>query len=75
MRLRDKLDRLMGCAPVKKMVVLKTATCVMSAEVRRHHKSWRSTREKPTTSAVAPFELLHEIHERVDPGFGKRVID
>src|SRR5688572_3351051 len=58
----------------RKMVVLKTATCVTIADVNTHQASCRSTRQ-PTTSSVAPFEVLHESCERVDPRFGEGIID
>src|SRR5687768_3901510 len=56
------------------MVVLKTATCVTTAEVNRHQASCRSTRQ-PTTSSATPFEFLHEIDERVDACFRKGIVD
>src|SRR5688572_27673825 len=58
----------------RKIVVLKTATCVTRADANRHQASCRSTRQ-PITSPVAPFEVLHETGERVDARFGERVVD
>src|SRR5688572_22483428 len=58
----------------RKIVVLKTATCVTRADANRHHASCRSTRQ-PTTSLVTPFELLHEIREYGNPLFGECIVD
>src|SRR5688572_33120347 len=58
----------------RKIVVLKTATCVTRADANRHHVSCRSTRQ-PTTSPVTPFELLHEIREYGNPLFGECIVD
>src|SRR5262245_12256070 len=58
----------------RKIVVLKTATCVTRAEVSRHQASCRSTRQ-PITSPVAPFELLHELGQRIDARLREGVID